>query len=89
MSAPPRSPNVKFPLSELARLLWTDQVSLAAHLRKAGGVKVDTDHVMFGLKTGQEEEGEEESCYAQYFSERLAEQRRAGLDRLILGRSTM
>ena len=88
MSVPPRSPNVKFPLSELARLLWTDQVSLAAHLRRAGGVKVDTDYVMFGLKTGQEEEGEE-SCYAQYFSERLAEQRRAGLDRLILGRSTM
>ena len=83
-----RSPNLKYPLSHLATLLWTDQVALAAKLRRAA-IKVDTDHVMFGLKTG-EAEGEsegEESCYSQYFRERLADQRRAGLDVLILGDS--
>ena len=81
-----KSPNLKYPLSHLATLLWTDQVGLAAKLRRAG-IKVDTDHVMFGLKT-EEGEGQsegEESCYSQYFSERLADQRREGLDVLILG----
>ena len=66
------------------------QVSLAAHLRRAG-IKVDTSHVMFGVKTAEAEgqsEGEE-SCYSQYFCERLADQRRAGLDGLILGKSTI
>ena len=83
-----RSPNLKVPLSHLANILWTDEVSLAGHLRRAG-VKVDTSHVMFGVKTG-EAEGEteaEDSCYAQYVCQRLADQRETGLDGLILGRS--
>ena len=45
-----RSPNVKFPLSQLAGLLWTDSVSLTAHLQRAG-VKLDSSHVWFGAKT--------------------------------------
>ena len=63
------------------------QVSLAAHLRRAG-IKLDGSHVMFGVKAG-EAEGENDSCYSRYFSERLADQRREGLGGLILGRSTM
>ena len=41
---------MKFPLSQLAGLLWTDSVSLTAHLQRAG-VKLDSSHVWFGAKT--------------------------------------
>merc|ERR1719150_2138032 len=85
-------PNLKVPLSHLANILWTDEVSLAAHLRRAG-VKVDTSHVMFGVKTveaegpGEDQTEAEDSSYAQHVSHRLADQRETGLDGLILGRS--
>merc|ERR1712227_1088430 len=86
-----RSPNVKYPLSHLAELLWIqDQGLLADYLRKEG-VKVENSLVMFGVK-GEEvqgDEGDDNHCYNFYLSGQIRNQFSSGLDRLILGESTM
>ena len=71
----------RYPVSHLAELLGlSDGAGLAEYLRRKG-VKVENDMVMFGVKTGEEEEVEED----QYHQDLYTRLTSSDLEKLILG----
>ena len=77
----------RYPLSHLSRLLWLSDEALLADYLRGQGVKVEDDMVMFGVRT--EAQDEEVECYYQHLCERVRNESSSGLERLILGESTM
>ena len=78
------TPYSRYPLSHLAEVLGlSDGAGLAEYLRRKG-VKVENGMVMFGVKTGEEEEVEEDQYYHDLYT-RLTSYSSSDLERLILG----
>ena len=77
----------RYPLPHLSRLLWLSDEALLADYLRGQGVKVEDNMVMFGVRT--EAQDDEVECYYQHLCERLRNESSSGLERLILGESTM